>query len=353
MRTKINVGLIGFGMAGKAFHAPLIISIPEFNLKTIRETKPEHIAFIRETYPQAGIVTDAKEIINDPDIDLVIVATPNALHHAYAKQALLAGKHVVVEKPFTVTSGEAEELIAISMQMKKVLSVYQNRRWDSDYLTIKKIIEGRALGELHIMESSFERFRDIRLNSWKEELQPGTGLLYDLGSHLIDQSVCLFGLPSSVSCDMRVHRPKGKIVDYFRAELNYDTLKVILKADFLVREPGPRYVLSGNKGGFVKYGTDIQEETLKAGLFPFQESNWGAEPESIWGTLNTEMNGLHVIGKVESERGNYVAYYRNVCNAIQGKEELIVKPEQALITIQIIEHAIKSFEEKRVVNFKK
>lgn len=348
----VNVGLIGFGMAGRVFHAPLIASIPEFNLLKVRESKKENIEIVVRKYPHTEIVADAKDILDDTNIDLVVIATPNVFHFDLAKRALLKGKHVVVEKPFTVTSIEAEELIALSRKQNKILTVYQNRRWDSDYLTVKKIVESNVLGNLVTFESSFERYRDfIKPDTWKEEVQPGTGVLYDLGSHLIDQAICLFGLPSEVACDMRIQRAGGKIIDYFKLHLEYEKVNVTLKADFLMREPGPRFALSGTKGGFVKYGTDVQEEDLKAGLFPFDKANWGEEPEILWGKLNTEFKGLHMIGRVESERGDYVAYYRNVYNAITGKEELIVKPEQAVSTIKIIELAIKSHQEKRTVSF--
>ncbi len=352
MSKTINVGLIGFGMAGRAFHAPFIASIPQYNLLKVRETRQENIEIIKQRYPRALIVADAKDIINDSSIDLIVVATPNVFHFSLAKEALLAGKHVIVEKPFTVTSGEAEELIAISRKQNKILTVYQNRRWDSDFKTIKKIIESKVLGNLVTFESSFERFRDvIKQDTWKEEVNPGTGLLYDLGSHLIDQSICLFGLPMAVTCDLRIQRAGGKIIDHFKVQLDYEKVKVTLNADFLVREPGPRFVLCGDKGGFVKYGTDVQEEELKAGIFPLDKANWGEEPEGLWGKLNTDVNGLHIIGKVESERGEYLAYYKNVYNAIVEKEELIVKPEQGRNTIKVIEHAIKSHAEKRTIAF--
>jgi scyllo-inositol 2-dehydrogenase (NADP+) len=352
MSKTINVGLIGFGMAGRVFHAPLIASIPQFNILKVRESKKENIEIVHQRYPKAKIVAEAKDIINDAEIDLVVVATPNVFHFPFAKEALLAGKHVIVEKPFTVTSQEAEELIEISKKQKKILTVYQNRRWDSDFLTVKKIIESKILGNLITYESTFERFRNvINQSSWKETVGQGTGLLYDLGSHLIDQTLCLFGLPSAVNCDMRIQRAEGTIIDYFKVDLAYEKLRVTLKGDFLVREPGPRFVLAGDKGGFVKHGTDIQEEELKAGLFPLERANWGVEPEALWGKLNTEVNGIHMIGKVESERGDYLALYKNVYNAIAGKEALIIKPEQARNTIKVIEHAIKSSVEKRSIPF--
>lgn len=350
MDKTINVGLIGFGMAGRVFHAPSIASVPQFNLLKIRESRKENIDIIRQRYPMAEVVSDAKDIIQNPTIDLVVVATPNVFHYPLAKEALLAGKHVLVEKPFTIEVKQAEELIEISKKQKKILSIYQNRRWDSDFLTVKKIIESKALGKLMTFESNFDRYRiNINHESWKESPEGGTGLLYDIGSHLIDQSLCLFGMPSSVTCDLRIQRPGGKIVDHIKVELEYGTHKVLLKADFLLREGNPRFILSGDKGMYIKHGTDVQEEHLKAGILPSDKINWGEEMESLWGKINTEVNGLHVIGKVESERGNYLALYQNLSKAIEGSEALIVKPEQGRDTIRIIECGLKSHKEKRTI----
>lgn len=351
MSKQINVGLIGFGMAGRIFHAPTINCVKGLKLLSIRETKEPNISTIKERYPQTAIVDHTNEIFNNEAIDLVIIATPNTTHYALAKEALQACKHVVVDKPFTVRSEEATELIQLAQQQNKIITAYQNRRWDSDFKTVQKVIESGVLGRLVECEIHYDRFRNtLRPNTWKEDEHAGTGMLYDLGSHLIDQAQTLFGVPRSVTADLRIQRDGGRIIDNFELILGYDSLKVSLKGSMLVKEPLPRYILLGNNGSFVKYGLDVQEEALNTGYIPGAD-NWGEEPECIWGTINTEFNGIEFRGRVKSEKGNYVAYYENVYRAIVGEEELIVKPEQARNTIRIIELAMQSSQEKRTVFF--
>lgn len=351
MSKKINAGLLGFGMAGRIFHAPTISCVDGLQLLKIRETKALNIAIIKERYPQAQIVSDTKDILNDPEIDLVVLATPNLTHYSLAKEALASGKHVLVDKPFTVTSAEADELIQLAKEKGKLLTVYHNRRWDSDFNTVKKIIESGLLGNLVEYETHFDRFRNsLRPDTWKEDGVLGTGVLYDLGSHLIDGSLVLFGLPKSITADLRCQRRDTRIIDKFEVVLDYEHLKVTLRAGMLVKEPSPRYILYGNNGAFIKYGLDVQEETLNQGGNPKTSPNWGEEPESIWGTINTEFNGVEIRGKVKSEKGNYVGLYENVYKAIVGEEELIVKPEQARNVIRVIELAMQSNSEKRTIH---
>lgn len=347
--SDIKVGLIGFGMAGRVFHAPLIDHVEGLQLSSIRETKNDNIEIIKARYPKAKIVDSSEAIFNDPEIDLVVIAVPNKFHYEVARQALLAGKHVVVDKPVTVTSEEAQELINIAKEQKKVLSVYQNRRWDSDFLTVQKVIASGKLGRLVEFEAHFDRFRnDIRPNSWKEEGTLGTGLLYDLGSHLIDQSLVLFGLPKSVTADIRIQRDNSEIPDYFSLMLEYGKFKVTLKSGMLVKEPLPKYIISGTEGAFVKYGMDVQESTLNEAKMSICDPNWGAEPEEIWGILNTVKEGRR---NLKSEKGNYAAYYENVQAAINGGETLIVTAEQAKNIIKVIELAMQSHEEKRTIPY--
>lgn len=352
MKKNINVGLIGFGMAGRVFHAPFIANVPGLHLKKIRETKQDNIEIINTFYPDAEIVNDSQAILQDETIDFVVVGSPNATHFALAKEALQAGKHVLVDKPFTVTTAEADELIQLANQKQKVLTVFQNRRWDSDYKTVQKVVESKVLGNLVEYGAYYDRFRNfIKEDTWKEENLPGSGLLYDLGSHLIDQALYLFDLPEAVTADIRVQRQGSNIVDYFELILHYPQLKAILKSGMLVREPGPHFVLHGDQGAYVKYGMDVQEEELKQNRHPKGNAAWGIEPEEQWGVLNTDINGLHFKGKIESEAGDYTGLYRNVYRVILGEEELIVKPEQARNTIRIIELALQSNEEQRTVLF--
>ncbi len=348
MSKKINTALVGFGMSGEYFHAPFLNANPNFDLKKIVE---RHSNRSKQLYPKVEIVKDFSEIINDKEIDLVIINTPNHLHYKMAKETLLSGKHVIVEKPFTVTSLEAKELIKIADEKKLILTVYQNRRWDGDFLTVKKIIDDKFLGALVEFESHFDRFRNfIKPNTWKEENLPGTGLLYDIGSHLIDQAVSLFGKPETIFADLRIQRPGGKIIDNFELNLSYDKLKVTLKSNFLSKIPLPRFTLHGTEGSFIKFGLDPQEDTLKKTGYN-NSDDWGREPEEHWGLIDTTVNGKNINKKIETFAGAYPKFYENVFNAITKGKDLEVKAEQALTTIRIIELAIESNNAKSVINF--
>ena len=353
MNKKVNVGLIGYGMAGQVFHAPVLSSIPGLLLASIRETRPENIRLAQSRYPEAQIVADSQAILADAAIDLVVLATPNATHFSLARQALLAGKHVVVDKPFTITSAEADELISLAAQQDRLLTVHHNRRWDSNAQTLRKVVANQLLGRLVELEIHFDRFRNfLRPGAWREENSPGSGILYDLGAHLIDEALCLFGLPAAVTGDERIQRSGGQTIDNFTVVLDYDQLKVTLKGGMLVREPGPTYVLHGEQGSFVKYGTDVQEAALKAGLKPNEVADWGREPEANWGRINTDYQGQHLVGSIESEAGDYRGYYDNVYQAITGQADLAVTARQARQTIRIIELAMQSSAEKRTLPYR-
>lgn len=345
----MKVGLIGYGMAGQVFHAPVITAVPHLQLTKVVERRGDTS---RQRYPWVEVVRDAAALFEDKDIELVVVATPNASHFDLARQALLAHKHVVVDKPFTITSEQAGQLIELARRQHKLISVFQNRRWDGDFQTVSQLVRQGCLGRLVEYESHFDRFRNYFSpeRAWREEAGLGSGVLFDLGSHLIDQAQVLFGLPQMLTADIRSQRDAGKADDQFELILYYDNLKVTLKAGLLVREPGPRFALHGTAGSFVKYGVDPQEEALKRGLSP-REPDWGMEPKEQWGTLNTQIGDLHFHGKVETARGCYQAYYENVYQAITRQTELVVKPEHARNTIRIIELAMQSNAEKRTVAF--
>ncbi len=347
MADRMSVGLIGYGMAGRTFHAPVIQSVPNLRLKKVVE---RHTNEARKRYPWVEVVPDATAILQDEEINLVVIATPNISHFDLARQSLKANKHVVVEKPFTTTSGQAQELIDLARQQNKVISVNHNRRWDGDFQTVKKLLEGRLLGRLVEYESHYNRFRNYpRPNAWREEERAGSGILFDLGSHLIDQAQVLFGVPQMITSDIRVQRDFAKINDSFELILHYDDLKVTLKAGMLVREQSPRFILHGTEGSFVKYGFDPQEEALKRGVIP-SESNWGNEPREQWGTLITQVGGLDLEGQVKTIAGCYQSFYQNIVDVISGGAELAVKPEEARNTIRIIELAIESSEQKRTIH---
>ena len=348
--SPIHVGLIGFGMAGQVFHAPIIEAVDGLRLHKVMVREAGRRELLNTRYPTAVGVASVNEIIGAEDIDLVVVATSNDVHYDLAKAALKAGKHVVVEKPFTNTSAQANELIALAKAGGRLLTIYHNARWNSDYLTVKKVIGGGSLGALVAFEARYDRFRNtLKENAWRESDMPGSGILYDLGAHLIDQSLQLFGWPLAVNADLRMQRPGALAVDDFELILHYPGLKVSLKGGMLVKEPTPRYALYGTQGAFVKYGIDPQEAALKAGECPAGNSLWGKEPESIWGKLNVLEGETDSISYVESEQGDYPAFYRNVRDAIWGRTPLMVKPEEARDVIRIIEAAITSWEEQCTV----
>ena len=351
MKKIIKTGIIGFGVGGNTFHAPIIATTEGLQISKIRARKESEVNLAKDRYPDAVITDSADDIINDPDIELIVIATPNDSHHPLAKQALLAGKHVVVDKPFAITSADADDLIKIAEQQNRILSVHHNRRYDSDFKTIEKILKAQLLGRLVEFESHYDRFRNyLRAGSWREKDEPGAGILYDLGAHLIDQPLVLFGMPQAITADIRVQREGTKATDNFELVLHYAGLKVTLKAGMLVSQSLPRYILLGDKGSFVKYGLDVQEVALKAGLTPYTKSDWGIEPESVWGNLVTEVNGINFSGKVQSEVGDYRGYYANVYAAIADNKPLDVTAGHARNIIRVIELAMQSNNEKRTID---
>ena len=348
MNKKINTSLVGFGMSGEFFHAPFFDANPDFNLVKVVE---RHSGRSKQLYPYITLVRSYEEVIEDKEIDLVVINTPNYLHYEMAEKALMAGKHVIIEKPFVISSREAAALIELAKNKNRVLSVFQNRRWDGDFLTVKKIIEVNLLGRLVEFRSHFDRYRNyIKPNSWKEDDYPGSGLLYDIGPHLIDQALVLFGKPSTIFADLRSIRESSKIIDNFEIILSYENLKVILNSGFLYKQPLVRFALFGTEGTFIKNGLDPQEDTLKnIGLN--NSSIWGTEPEEMWGELNTNINGLNYKGKIETVAGCYQHYFENIYDAVVNGKELAVKPEEALITTRIIELALESNNKKMVIDF--
>ena len=350
MKPEVNVALVGYGLAGQAFHAPIITAVPGLKLKTVVE---RHGQKSLERYPWVNVAANLQAVLEDPDIDLVVIATPNFTHFDFARQALEKGKHVVVDKPFTPSAEEAKELIALAKEKKVILSVYQNRRWDGDFLTVRQVVENGLLGRLIEYESHYDRYINyLRPNTWKEEDKPAAGILYDLGAHLIDQTLVLFGIPELVWADLGRQRPESRIDDNFEVIMHYrGGLKVILKGSMLVREIGPRYILHGLNGSFVKFGLDPQEERLKAGQSPDGDPLWGVESDANWGLINTEVGGLHLRGKIQTLVGDYRAYYRNIYEAITENKELAVKPEEALNVIRVIELAYTSHRQRRTLRF--
>ncbi|WP_110515499.1 oxidoreductase [Herpetosiphon llansteffanensis] len=342
----INVALVGFGMASQVFHAPLIMAEPRLNLHTVVQRQSQTA---RESYPTVQVVADLGEALANPAIELIVIATPNQTHADLAAQALSAGKHVVVDKPFTLNSLQADQLIALAEHQQRVLSVFHNRRWDGDFLTTKAVIDAGWLGRLVSYECHYDRYRpQLKQGAWREQASAGSGILYDLGSHLIDQAVVLFGLPQTITAQLAKQRDGAQTVDYFDLRLGYAELQVTLKAGMLVREPGPRFSVHGTHGSWLKAGIDPQEAALKAGQTP-NSPNWGQEPAADWGLLNTEANGLALRGTIETLAGDYPAYYRNFAQAISGEAALAVSAKQARAVIRLIELAEQSAAEQRTL----
>jgi predicted dehydrogenase len=343
--APINVGLVGFGMAGQVFHAPLIHANSNLRLTHIVQRRGN---LSSTNYPEARQVRDVDEVLAADSVELVVVATPNTSHYDIARRALEAGKHVVVDKPFTITSSDADRLIELSRKVNRMLSVFQNRRWDGDFLTVQQILDQKLLGRVVEYESRFDRFRPaVKSGAWREQALPGSGLLFDLGSHLIDQAVLLFGRPMGIYARVLQQREGAVAPDNFEVHLDYKEVKVTVKSGALVCEPSPRFVLYGTEGSYVKYGLDPQEEALKQGGLPALP-NWGAESEQFWG-MHTRCDGSVTRKKYPTLAGRYPEYYKNVYRAITGQEELAVKPEQARGVIRLIELAEQSNAEKRML----
>lgn len=346
MTKKVQVGLVGYGMAGEVFHAPLIMATSGLQLKSVVE---RHADWSKARYPQVTVVRSLEELLADAEIDLVVIATPNTHHFDQARQAILAGKHVVVDKPFTITGAEAQELINLAGREEVLLTVFQNRRWDGGFLTVQEILAQSVLGQLVSYEAAFDRFRpEAKPNAWREEPLPGSGILYDLGAHLVDQALLLFGWPRSVTAVLQHQRPHAQTDDAFTLHLAYDSLHVTLQASMLRRQPRPHLAVHGTLGSYVKFGLDPQEAALKNGRMP-GEPGWGAEPAAAWGTLDTAWERLHVQGKVETLPGDYLAFYANVQAAIAHGAALAVTPEQARDVIRVLETAVQSYHEQRTL----
>lgn len=346
MGKIVQTALASFGMSGMVFHGPSLKTNTNFNLHSILE-RTKNLSV--KNYPDAKIVRSFEELINQDEIDLVIVNVPDKYHYDMCKQALEAGKHVIVEKPFTQTVEHADELIQLAKEKGLILSVYQNRRWDGDFLTVKKVLETGMLGRLVEFESHFDRYRNfIQEGTWKEAGDERHGVLFNLGSHMVDQILVLFGMPKAITARLDIVRDGGKVSDYYDIRMQYDQVSVILKSSYLVREPGPRFSLYGTLGTFHKWGIDPQEEALKEGRLP-NEGNWGTEPETDWGMINTEWDGLNFKGNIETIPGNYNFFYDNIYDAIVNGKELLVKPEESRDVIKVLDCCLQSNKENRTI----
>lgn len=337
-----TVGLIGYGLAGAVFHAPLIRSVSGLKLAKIVTSRREQVA---KDLPELAVAAGIEEVFSDPAIDLVVIASPSAHHYEHARAALLAGKHVVVDKPLATTSGEASELIELAASRGRVLSVFQNRRWDNDFLTVQHAIKQGWLGKVFHFEVHFDRFRPDIKAGWREAPGPGAGILYDLGAHLIDQSLHLFGMPRAVTADIIAQREGAIVDDYFHLVLDYFPLRAILHAATLVVQPGPRFIVHGDGGSLLKYGIDGQEDALKHGQRPGDPA-WGGDPPASYGELTPASGTPH---KVETLRGGYERYYQALAACLENDGPPPVDPRDSRDGLIVIEAARRSAAEQRTV----
>lgn len=348
MNNSVKTAIASFGMSGLVFHGPALKVNPGFDVISILE-RSKNIS--KKLFPDVTIVRSYNEMLENKDIELVIVNTPDKFHYEMAKLAILSGKHVVVEKPVTLQSAQAAELIALAREQGVVFTVYQNRRWDGDFRTVQKVLAENKLGRLIEFESHYDRYRTfITPETWKEEGGQYSGVLYNLGSHMVDQVYVLFGKPLAVTAHLKIVRTAGIVTDYYDLRLEYKKFAALLKCSYLVKKPGPRYILHGEFGSFYKSGIDPQEEMLKAGKLPVGEI-WGTEPASEWGKLFYENDGKDFEEVIETLPGNYNIFYNNVFDAIRNNADLFVKPEESVEVLKILEACLKSNRENRTVTF--
>jgi len=356
---EIGVGVIGFGLGGRVFHAPFVNAVTGLRLAAIMQRKGDEAA---KAYPATKIVRSLDELLADKSIKMVVVSTPNQTHFALAKQALEAGKHVVIDKPFASTSEEAKQLGELARSKSLFVIPFHNRRWDGDFQTVRKLLQEGAVGRLVTFESHFDRFRPIpRENTWKEAENPANGMLFDLGPHLVDQVLALFGPPAAITASVRADRDQTAIEDAFDITLHYPAangkgLLAHCRTSYLACDNAPRFLLHGTRGSFRKHGLDPQEPALVGGAkVPVQGSQqvWLQEDESAWGTLTVAPNPADpatlITRQVKTERCDYRGFYANVRDAILGASPLAVTPDDGFRVIRLLELARQSSAEARTL----
>jgi len=349
---EIGVGVIGFGLGGRVFHAPFVSAVPGLHLAAIMQRSGDDAA---KAYPGTKIERSLQEVLDDKAIELVVVSTPNETHFVLAKKALEAGKHVVIDKPFSATSEEAAELGELAKSKGLLVIPFHNRRWDGDFLTVKKLLKENSVGRLVTFESHFDRFRPVpRENTWKEAENPANGMLFDLGPHLVDQVLALFGVPDTIFASVRSDRDETAIEDAFDITLHYPGangkgLLAHCRTSYLACDNAPRFLLHGTKGSFKKHGLDPQEPTLVGGAkVPVMGSKevWLQEKESAWGKLSVapvpDDPAMLVEHQVKTELGDYRGFYANVRDAILGTADLAVTPQDGYRVIKLLEMARES-----------
>ena len=354
-KDEIGVAVIGFGLAGRVFHAPFVSAVPGLRLRAIVQRRGEEAeAAYPESTTGVRVLRSVEEALGDGAVQMVVVATPNATHFELAKQALEAGKHVVIDKPFAATSACARELIGMATERRLVLAPFHNRRWDGDFLTLKKILAEGLLGRVVTLESHFDRFRPVgKAGTWKEREDAANGLLMDLGPHLVDQALALFGTPKAILASVRRDRDVTAIEDAFDITLEYERLMVYCRSTMLAAEAAPRFLVHGTRGSFRKWGLDPQEPALVGGAtVPRMGSDevWVQEEESAWGETVVAPDPAEpdrlVRTRVRTEMGDYRGFYASVRDAVLGRAELLVTAEDGFRVVKLLEMARESSRER-------
>ncbi|WDF74904.1 oxidoreductase [Novosphingobium sp. KACC 22771] len=336
MMRDIGVGLIGYGLAGRVFHAPFVALTPGLQLRAVvsRDAAKVHAGL-----PGMTVVPDVAALLEHPGIDLVIVASPDEFHAEHAIAALDAGKHAVVDKPFATSAADARRMAQAARESGKMLTAFQNRRWDADFLTLRRLIEDGRLGEIVHFESHFDRWRPVPAAVWKEARAGGSWL--DLGPHLVDQALCLFGRPDAVTADLAALRPGAPAPDWFHVVLHYPGRRAILRSSKLAADHALRFAVHGTGGSWIKTGIDPQEPAILAGAAP-GGADWGYDPAPGHFT-----NGSDPAQTVPNERGDYRLFWQALADALHGKGENPVPAEQAIAVMEVLEAGMISSDQGR------
>ena len=347
MTDPIRCGVIGFGLAGRVFHSAVIDATEGLTLNAIVQRSGDAA---QQAYPDVPIFPSVDTLLATGDVEVVVVATPNATHAALAEQCLRAGKNVVIDKPAAISSAEAASLLAVAQDAGRKVFIYHNRRWDGDFLTVQQLLAQNRLGAVRTFESHFDRFRPTpKPGAWREEAHPGNGILLDLGSHLGDQALVLFGLPAAVWGDVRAEREGSQVDDAFDLRLYYSNITVWLRSSSLAALPAIRFLLQGAQGSYSKHGLDPQEDALRAGDL-FQTSPWGVDPASSWGAITT-LDGAGVTRHttVPTLAGDYRGFYRNVRDTLLGSAQQAVTLLDAWRVLRLLEYARESSAKRAAV----
>lgn len=332
MTENIGVGIIGYGYAASTFHVPLIQTVPGLRLIAISSSTPEKI---QAALPTVEGVRSPKVLFARPDIDLIIIPTPNETHFPLAKEALAAGKHVVVDKPFTLTVAEAQQLKFQAEKTGCLLAAFHNRRWDTDFLTLKHVLTTGELGRIVHFESHFDRYRPLVQPRWRERPGAGAGLWFDLGSHLLDQALQLFGYPDSIQLDLAMQRQEAQVDDWFHAVLHYGSMRAILHAGALVPFPAPRLVVHGDRGSFIRLEIDPQENALKGGR-SWTKADPGSAELILWD------KGVRTCQTISCLPGDYSVFYVQIREALHGRGGNPVPVDDAIQTMSLLELGLKN-----------